>query len=76
MMIGKALVEKTLTYLFNQIKTGYQFKPNIDIPAMEVHSSRMLRHYKELRSSKAFQKFEKEMESELNNIIDSLNRNR
>jgi len=75
-MIGKVLVEKTLAYLFNQIKTEYKFEPNIEIPAMEVHSARMLRHYKDLRSSKAFQKFEKEMECELNNIIDSLNRNR
>ncbi len=75
-MTGKIVIEKTLSYLFNQIKTEYKFEPNTRIPAMEVHSTRMLRHYKDLRSSKAFQKFEKEMESELKNIIDSLNRNR
>lgn len=75
-MTDKIIIEKTLSYLFNQIKTEYKFEPNIDIPAIEVHSTRMLRHYKELRSSKAFQKFEKEMESEVKNIIDSLNRNR
>lgn len=76
MIKEKKLIEKTLMYFFNQIKTGYKFEPNIQIPSIEVHASRMIRHCEALMSSKEYQKFEKDMSEELRNIINSLNQNR
>lgn len=75
MIKEKKLIEKTLMYFFNQIKAEYKFEPNIQIPSIEVHASRMIRHCEVLMSSKEYQKFEEDMSKELRNIINSLNHN-